>query len=187
MELKQKVILKQKGESADIPLNNLLATLSWTAPVDLDFYAFYRAKSSITPRGSFFGWGGVKPAQEGKVYFGSRGTLKEFPWMALDKDAGVGDKGGQNQENLRIADLHELEVVLIAVNIFNKPQANFASYDGRVTLQTDSGKEVEVPLTASTVGNWCVIAKIDNSSPTGAKLINVNQVRSQEPTMPEFV
>ena len=107
--------------------------------------------------------------------------------MALDKDAGVGDKSGQNQENLRIADLKELEVVLIAVNIFNKPQANFASYDGRVTLQTDGGKEVEVPLTASTGGNWCVIAKIDNSSPTGAKLVNVNKVQSQEPTMPEFV
>jgi uncharacterized protein involved in tellurium resistance len=186
MELKQKVILKQKGESADIPVQNLLATLSWTAAVDLDLYAIYRAKQTVKPRGGFFGFGGVKPAQEGKVYFGSRGNLKDFPWMALDKDAGVGDVGGQNQENLRIADLTEMEYVLIAVNIFNKPTANFVSYDGRVTLKADNGDEVEVPLTATTGGNWCVIAQIDNSR-KGARLINVNKVQSKEPVMGELV
>lgn len=187
MELKQKIILQQKGESADIPVQNLLATLSWTAAVDLDLHAIYRAKSTVKSRGGFFGFGGVKPGQEGKIYFGSRGTLQDFPWMALDKDAGIGDVGGHNQENLRIADLTELEYILIAVNIFNKPNANFASYDGRVTLKTDSGTEVEVPLTATTGGNWCVIAQIDNTGSSGAKLINVNKVQPHEPVISEFV
>lgn len=185
VKLKPKVILKPK-ESAYIPVKDLVATLSWTAPVDLDLYAFYRAKKTIEERGGFLGFGGIKPGQEGKVYYGSMGNLRKFPWMRLDQDAGVGDVGGQNEENLRIANLDEMEHILIVANIFNKPNANFASYDGEVTLR--AGDEViEVPLTATTGGNWCVVARIDNSSSMGAQLINVNKVQRNQPRISQFV
>lgn len=187
MTLKTKIILKQKNDSAEIPVKNITATLSWTASVDLDLYAFYRIKQTVKPRGGFLGFGGVKPGKEGKVFFMSRGNLKEFPWMQLDKDEGIGDRGGSNKENLRITNLDEIEHVLIVANIFNKPNANFAKYDGRVTVKDDSGGSFEVPLTASSGGNWCIIAHIDNSKATGAKLINVNQVQSTEPSIAQFL
>lgn len=179
VQLKPKVTLKPK-ESANIPVKNLVATLSWTAPVDLDLYAIYRVKKTAKARGGFLGFGGVKPGKEGKIYYLSRGKLRGFPWMQLDQDSGVGDVGGQNEENIRIVDLSEFDHVLIVANIFNKPNANFASYDGKVTLKTGN-QEIEVPLTATTGGSWCVVAHIDNTSP-GAKLINVNQVTRGQPT-----
>jgi len=43
-----KIVLKEKGESAAIPIKDLVATLTWTDPVDLDLYAFYRTKSNNT-------------------------------------------------------------------------------------------------------------------------------------------
>lgn len=190
MELKTKIILKQKNDSVEIPVKNIIATLSWTVPVDLDLYAFYRTKQTLKPKGGFLellGFGGAKPSQEGKVFYMSRGNLKKFPWMQLDKDAGVGDQGGANEENLRIANLDEVEHVLIVANIFNKPNANFASYDGRVTIKDDSGGSFEVPLTASSGGNWCIIAHINNTSAVGAKLINVNQVQSAKPSIRQFL
>jgi tellurite resistance protein TerA len=185
MELKQKVTLKQKGEVAYIPVKDLVATLSWTAAVDLDLHAFYRAKDSVKPQKGFLGIGGVKPRQEGQVYYMSKGNLNKFPWISLDQDSGVGDVGGTNEENLRIAKLDELDHIIIVANIFNKPNANFASYDGRVTLRA-SGQEFEVPLTATTGGSWCVIAHIDNTDAMGAKLTNINKVQSGSPTVREY-
>jgi len=185
VELKPKVVLKQKGESAYIPVKNLVATLSWTAAVDLDLYAFYRAKKDIKRRGGLLDRGGVKPGQEGTVYYRSKGNLKKFPWMSLDQDSGVGDVGGQNAENLRITNLDEVEHVLIVANIFNKPNANFASYDGRVTLIAGD-QVVEVPLTATTGGSWCIVAHIDNSNPMGARLININKVQCDQPKASQF-
>ena len=185
VQLKPKVVLKPK-ESAHIPVKNLVATLSWTAAVDLDLYAFYRAKKDIKKRGGLLGVGGVKPGQEGKVYYVSKGSLNKFPWMSLDQDSGVGDVGGQNEENLRIANLDEVDFVLIVANIFSKPNANFASYDGKVTLK-GGDQVIEVPLTATTGGNWCVVAGIDNASAMGAKLININHVQSNTPAVRQFV
>ena len=186
MDLKPKITLKKKGDSATIPVKNLIATLSWTAAVDLDLYAFYRAKQTIKSKGGFLGFGGVKPGQEGKAYFGSRGKLNKFPWMQLDQDSGVGDQGGTNEENLRIVNLDEVDYVLIVANIFNKSDANFSDYDGKVSIKTDSDKRFEIPLTANTGGNWCIIARIDNTNPVNAKLINVNKAQAEEPTISQF-
>ncbi len=184
-KLKQKVTLKQKGEVANIVIKDIVATLSWTAAVDLDLYAFYRTKSTITPRGGFLGIGGIKPGQEGKVFYMSKGSLRRFPWISLDQDSGVGDVGGQNEENLRIAHLDEMDHLLIVANIFNKPNSTFASYDGRVTIK-GARQEIEVPLTAASGGNWCVVAHIDNSDSAGAKVYNVNQVQQKAPTIRDF-
>ena len=187
MKPEPKISLKQKGESAEIPIKNLVATLSWTAAVDLDLYAYYRIKSASQPRHRFLSTKNIKPGKENKIYFASRGNLKQFPWMSLDQDAEMTDIGGQHEENLRIADLSELDHILIAINIFNKPHAHFAQYDGRVVLKTLHGDDIEVPLMADQGGSWCVVARIDNTHPGGAKLINVNQVQLYEPMINEFV
>ncbi len=190
-ELKSKIVLKKKGEQAAIPVKDLTATLSWTAAVDLDLHAYYKTKSTMpTVKVGFLkklaGAGSGKPGEEGVIYFSSRGSKKDYPWIYLDKDAGVGDVGGKNEENLYFTDLQNMEHILIVANIYNKPDANFSSYDGKVTLKS-TGQGFEVPLTATTGGSYCIIAHIDNSGALGPLLINVNKVQKEKPTIASFI
>lgn len=170
MELKPKVTLQQKGAEAYISLKQLIVTLKWTAAVDLDLLAFYRAKDGRT----------------GAIYYAEKGDMNSFPFMALDEDMGVGDVGGDNEENLRITKLDDMSDVLIVASIYNKPDSNFGQYDARITLTTDAGDNIDVPLTAPETGQWCVVAHIDNNSPMGGKLINVNKVQAEQPDVNQF-
>jgi len=174
MELKPKVTLKQKGDSAGLQLKQKGATsvhakLTWTKAVDMDLHCFYRTKD-----GAF-----------GHVYFGDKGKAGEPPYIVLDEDAGVGNTAGDNEENIRIEQLDHLDSLIIATNIFKffgflSKGENFAKYDGRVEVTTNAGDVIEVPLTSEELGKWCVIAKIDNTS-SAPKVINVNQVQKDEP------
>lgn len=170
MELKPKVTLQQKGQEAFISLKQLIVTLKWTAAVDLDLLAFYRAKDG----------------RMGAVYYAEKGDMNSFPYMALDEDMGVGDVGGDNEENLRITQLDDMSDVLIVASIYNKPDSSFGQYDARVSLTTEAGDNIEVPLNATKTGQWCIVAHIDNNSPMGAKLRNVNKVQQEQPDVNQF-
>jgi len=169
VEIRQKIIIREK-ESANIPLKNLVATLSWQKAIDLDLYAFYQTKSGAV----------------GKVFYGSRGSLTSSPYIELDKDAGVGDKGGKNEENIRFADLSHYKHILIVANIFAKANANFAQFGGTVVVKAED-QSFEVPLTAKDGGSWCTIAHIDNTNPISPQLKNVNTVSYDTPKIEEFV
>ena len=174
MELKRKVTLKKKGETAEITLKKKGATmihakLTWKKAVDLDLHAFYKTKA-----GKF-----------GHIYFGNKGDGHKEPYIALDQDAGVGNTAGDNEENIRITNLEHLASILIATNIFRffgflSSGDSFAKYDGKVMIETDAGDEVEVPLISEEKGRWCLIAKIDNTGPV-PKVVNVNQVQKNQP------
>jgi hypothetical protein len=45
-----------------------------------------------------------------------------------------------------------------------------------VVVTDDKGEQIEVPLNSTDRGHVAVIAKIDNTSPMGAKLINMNNI-----------
>jgi tellurite resistance protein TerA len=171
---KQKIILKKQGDTAKISLKkNEISTvhvrLSWTKAVDLDLHVFYKTKKGET----------------GHIYFGEQGHLKKEPYVILDKDSGVGNTAGDNEENLRIGNMSHFSTLLIATNIFRfigflNSGDNFAKYDGKVTLKTDSGESIEVPLISEEKGLWCLIAKIDNTG--DAPLVtNINKVQKEEP------
>ena len=168
-EIRKKVVIKEK-ESAYVPADKLHATLCWKKAVDLDLYAVYKTKGGKT----------------GKVYYASMGSLNNFPNMKLDQDSGVGDTGGDNEENLHFGDISEHEHILIVANIYGKSNANFASYDGRVTLFNDT-QEFEIPLSAKDGGNWCVVGHIDNTDLVGPKLNNVNVSTSKCPSVDSFL
>ncbi|MFF2447977.1 hypothetical protein ACFVSW_12845 [Neobacillus sp. NPDC058068] len=87
-----------------------------------------------------------------------------------------------------IKKLQDVEKLIIATHIFRifgflKKEDNFAKYDGRVLIKTNNGDDIEVPLTSTTPGRWCIITKIDNSNSTDPKVININHVQSSEPTV----
>ncbi|ELR98647.1 hypothetical protein [Gloeocapsa sp. PCC 73106] len=169
VDLKAKVILNQKGEEAYISVKQLMVTLKWTANVDLDLMAFYQTKDG----------------RDGGVFSdnfpgGNLGSLNEFPFIQLSGDEGVGAKGGDNEEVLRVTKLDDLAALYICTlnytDASQKKDSSFSQYDGGITVIDDRGESIGVPLNSTTPGQVAVIAKIDNSSPMGAKLINENSI-----------
>ena len=166
-ETNRRVVLSV-GESTRLntsrPITKINVRLQWTASVDLDLHAFYRTKSG----------------EEKEIYWFHRNG----PCITLDTDAGIGDVGGQNEENITITSLDGFEQILFATKIFSKG-GSYADYDGRVVLQTNNGDDIVVPLTSRERADWCVIAKIDNAA-NGPSVTNVNQVTDDEPTVGRF-
>src|SRR6185437_11810030 len=82
-----KITLKKPGDTISLrkaaKIENIHVKLTWTKAVDLDLHAFY-----ITKQGKF-----------GHIYFGNKGKFTRSPYISLDKDAGVGNTAGNNEEN----------------------------------------------------------------------------------------
>ena len=169
VQLKPKVTLKTKGEEAYVSIKQLVAALRWTAAVDLDLMAFYKAKDGRT--------GGVFSENYAG---GTMGNLNSFPFIQLSGDEGVGATGGDNEETLRITQLDDLDELYICTINFTdasqKRESRFRDYDAQVVVQDDKGESVAVPLDSTEPGTVAVIAKIDNSGIMGSKLINENRV-----------
>ena len=97
--------LEKRGEKKAIDLTKTRAdsvgqkiqiTLRWRAAVDLDLHAF-----AITKKGCFE-----------HIYFSNKGSAKELPFITLDKDAGVGNTAGDNEENLVVHKLDEYSKIV---------------------------------------------------------------------------
>ena len=168
-DLKAKVVLKAKGQEAFIPLKQMMVSLKWTAAVDLDLMAFYKAKDGRI--------GGIFSS---RYAGGTMGNLNSFPFIQLSEDAGVGAKGGQNEEILRVTKLDDIaELYICTINFTDAVQKRniaFNTYDAHVMVMDDKGESVAVPLDSSQPGTVAIIAKIDNSGFMGAKLINENRI-----------
>jgi uncharacterized protein involved in tellurium resistance len=156
------------GEVAQLsmaaPLRNVNVKMKWSAPVDLDLHAFVKTSDGL----------------EHHVFFADM----SIRGLRLDYDAGVGDRGGRNQENITISDPDSIRSVLFATKIFSKGGC-YADYDGRVIVTTNNGDEVEVPLTSQESADWCVIAKLVNDG-QGAAITNINRVCRRNPQIDDF-
>lgn len=185
----KKINLKKEGDWANIPVKDLHCTLSWTKPVDLDFHAYYltKNKNNVTAMGFLSKLFGMPQNNngEGRVYYAKRGSKNSFPYIYLDQDAGIGDVGGDNEENLYFTDLEHHDYILIVANIFAKSNVAFSSYDGKVVL-TANGEEFTVPLTSNEIGGYCVVAYIDNTGDV-PKLINTNKTLVSKPSVSSFL
>ncbi len=182
------IVLREQGDSVAIPQSGMelseykpgetkmRAILKWNAAVDLDIHAFYRLKGS---------------AKDGHVGFNEKGDKKKSPYINLDKDMGVGNVGGDNQEIITIGTLADLDYILIATNIYRTfgflHNDNFAQYDGKVNLITNKSNEINVPLTSKTLGRWCVIALIDNIDKYSPIVTNINKVTQNEPKLDDYL
>lgn len=157
--------LKKKGDSAQIGgINQFMVTLKWTSAIDFDLAAIYETKEG----------------QEGIVYFGDQGDLNKFPFMQLSDDEGVGDTGGENQEDLRVMDLSPMNKVYIFCwdypSLEKGDIARFKDSDITVNIIDDSGKSYNCSLDNTNSGNVICMAEIDNTSPLGAKFTNRSSV-----------
>ncbi|MEZ4528877.1 MAG: hypothetical protein R2941_23440 [Desulfobacterales bacterium] len=153
--------LKQKGSAANVGgFKQLMVSMKWTTAADFDLAAAYEDKQG----------------KQGLVYFGELGDLNAFPFMQLSGDEGVGDKGGENEETMRITKLDDMKYVWILCWDYGKVQdgspARFKGSDVTLSVMDDKGTTHNVTLDTGDMGNVALIATIDNSSPVGAQLIN---------------
>ncbi len=156
--------LKQKGEEANVGgFKQLMIAMKWTTAADFDLAAAYEGKDG----------------KIGLVYFGELGDLNKFPFMQLSGDEGVGDKGGQNEETMRLAKLDELKNVWLICWDYGKVKdgsaARFKDSDVNLSIIDDKGTTYSVKLDTGDMGNVAIIATIDNTSAIGAKLINTSK------------
>lgn len=180
-DLKPKVTLKAKNDTAQTLANNIDAKLVWKTPVDLDLWCGYESKEGGGGGGIFSRLSGGK---EGWIGFNNMGDLGSFPFIKLDQDSGVGDSGGDNEENIHFSDLDKHKKLLICANIYNK-KTNFAQYSGKVIIKADS-EEIEVPLDATEEGSWAVIASVTESPMGGHEVKMINTVTSSKPKLSDF-
>ena len=178
MEIKSKVVLKDKGQVVNLPtVKQLIAKLEWKSKVDVDLMAF-----GVTKTGDAFSVFSDAISKDAKTM----GNLNAFPFMTLSEDAGIGAEGGDNEEILKITQLDDVATLhIIALNYTgavkdngDPPTTSFADYDAKVTLMSESGEAFEVPLEATEPGHVALIATIDNTSAIGATLKRTNEVRS---------
>ncbi len=156
--------LKQKGEEANVGgFKQLMVAMRWTTAADFDLAAAYEDKSG----------------KQGLVYFGELGDLNAHPFMQLSGDEGVGDKGGENEEVLRITKLDDMKYVWLMCWDYGKIKegsaARFNDSDVTLSVMDDKGTAHEVNLDTGDMGNLALIATIDNSTPIGAKLVNTSK------------
>ena len=159
-------VVLRVGESANLdtssPIQNVQVKMNWTRAIDLDLHAFYTMKSGSSHH----------------VCFGIKRDVQVF----LDHDAGIGDTGGQNEENIVVEKLEGISQIVFATKIYGNGE-RFCDYDGKVVIETSNGDKITVPLSAQQRGKWCTITKIDNRNPDLPQVINVNQVSDDEPRL----
>ncbi len=155
--------------SVECPIKNLVGTLIWKKAVDLDLWCFIKTKNGRTE----------------EISFRNKGCLTAYPFIQLDHDAGVGDQGGDNEENIRIQTLEHIDHAFICANIYAKSDANFSKYDGAVIIKSET-KEFIVPLTSKEGGSWCIVAHLDNTGST-AMLNNINKTVKQKPKIEKLI
>jgi len=160
-------VVLRVGEAANLdtsqPLENIRVRMDWTlGDTFLDIYAYYRVKGRLTPE---------------KVYWAERNN---DDGICLSEDPCLSEHN--KSFDMTINELNHFDELLIAANIFNgNGEESWSDYDGRVIVETNNGDRVIVKLTAQQVGDWCVIARIDNKNPSHPQVVNVNRITEEEP------
>lgn len=156
--------LKQKGQEAQLgSIQQFMVTLKWTSAADFDLAAAYETKDG----------------KHGLVYFGELGSLNDFPYIQLSGDEGVGDTGGDNQEDMRVMKIDDMNYIWVLCWDYGAVQegkpARFAQSDVAVFLMDDTGTNHSVTLDTGDLGNICVVAAVDNTGPMGSKFVNISK------------
>ena len=167
-------VVLSTGESTTLntssgPITNIAVKLQWTKAIDLDLHAFYLTKDG----------------NEHHVCFTD---LDAGHGIRLDKDSGVGDVAGANEENLTVATLDNIDRILFATNIFGgkKSDDRFSNYDGKIQFATNHGQVIDVPLQAQEKGNWCVLSLMDSSNQNTPVVTSINEVINHDPDINQY-
>jgi uncharacterized protein involved in tellurium resistance len=150
MEIKPKIVLKQKNSTSNLDLDKFQATVRWKTSVDVDLHVLYQTKSGKT----------------GEVSYMKKNHLLSGVSISLDGDAGVGNTvaaQGYNEENVSFDNTQGLARVKIFTNIYSGA-ANYAKIGAHVLVGKDNhnvAPEVSIEMTSTTRHQYYEIAEID--------------------------
>ena len=158
VQLKKKITLKRKGETAAFTFSGRLKVkLYWSSDTDLDLCLFFKRKDGQV--------GGVFSNE----YRGKKkdlGTLDAFPYMLHLGDNKEPAPGGEETEQINVGSLNEIdEAYVLVVNYgaaIEGDDVTFAEEGGRVELQSDSGDYLEVPADSPDEGPVYCVCSIKN-------------------------
>ena len=166
MNLRPKMILKAKGESANLSTTSLQATMGWKTAVDLDLHVF----------------GITKTGQSKHVYFSHKNDVG----IKHHGDEGVGNTVDHEWGNKEVCDidLSHYDHVVVAANIFSGG-TNFGSLGGVVAVVA-GGERIDVEMVEKSKGSWCTIAHLDNTKIT-PQLKSVNVTTKSQPSLQKVI
>lgn len=160
VQLKKKVTLKRKGESAAFTFNGKLKVkLIWGTDTDQDLCIFFRKKNGEV--------GGVF-SNEYRNKKSDLGNLNEFPYMLHMGDNKEPQPGGEEVEQINVARLDEIDTAYVCVVNYGAAiegeDTTFAQDKARIELQSDSGDYLEVLADSEEHGHVYCVCSITNSN-----------------------
>jgi hypothetical protein len=159
VQLKKKVTLKRKGESAAFTFNGKLKVkLIWGTDTDQDLCIFFKKKNGEV--------GGVF-SNEYRNKKSDLGNLNEFPYMLHMGDNKEPQPGGEEVEQINVARLDEIDTAYVCVVNYGAAiegeDTTFAQDKARIELQSDSGDYLEVLADSEEHGHVYCVCSIKNS------------------------
>lgn len=170
MELKAKITLKSKGETANLPsIKQMRAVLVWKSLVDLDLMVFGKKKD-----GSVFS---VFTNRLG----GNQGDLNNFPFVCMADDQGVGATSGDKEESITIAkfdpSISEMHIVCLNyTDASSGKNSSFSNYDASINIIDQDGNVLVQGQLNSTESGVAAHLCTLTSNAIGATFTNQNKV-----------
>lgn len=158
IKLKRKITLRRKLEEATFTFNGRLkVNLYWTSATDLDLCLFFRRKDGKV--------GGVF-SNEYRQKKSDLGSLTEFPYIEHLGDRKEPAPGGEESEQINIANLDEIdEAFVIIINYsaaIDGEDVTYAQEGGRIEVKSDSGDYLEVLADSKDDGHVYCVCSIKN-------------------------
>jgi hypothetical protein len=157
--LKKKITLRKKQEECAFTFSGKLKVkLLWNSPTDLDLCIFFKKKDGEV--------GGVF-SNEYRGRKSDLGALDKFPFMLHLGDNKEPSEGGEETEQINVANLDEIETAYVCIINYNAAidqlDITYADEGGRVELQSDSGDYLEVLADAKETGHVYCVCSIKNN------------------------
>lgn len=170
VQLKRKITLRKKGESAAFTFNGKLKVkLLWNTKTDLDLCIFFKTKDGNV--GGVFSDGFRQNKKD-------LGSLTEFPFMQHTGDKPEPAEGGESVEQINVANLDQVDTAYVCVLNYSKAidgeSVTFSEDTGRIELMSDSGDYLEVLADASEPGHMYCVCSIKNVDGTNSVMNEKN-------------
>ena len=160
VQLKKKVTLKRKGETAAFTFNGKLKVkLIWGTDTDQDLCIFFKRKDGQV--------GGVF-SNEYRNKKSDLGDLNAFPYMLHMGDNKEPQPGDEVVEQINVASLDEIDTAYVCVVNYGAAiegeDVAFAQDQARIELQSDSGDYLEVLANSEEHGHVYCVCSIKNAN-----------------------
>lgn len=158
--LKKKITIRRKGEAAAFEFTEKLKVkLFWSSNTDLDLCIFFRKKNGEV--------GGVF-SNEYRGRKSDLGTLDAFPYMLHMGDNKEPSAGSEEIEQINVKNLDEIDEAYVVIVNFTaaveEKDVTYAEEGGRVTLESNTGDNLEVIADSKDPGPIYCVCCIKNSN-----------------------